>query len=104
MPEGPVPDCGALAAAVTAATGFAPVVIGKPHRAMLDTALHRLGARPENTAIVGDRLYTDMEMGFRGGLTTILVLTGETTAEIAAQSPRQADLVLPSVGELAALL
>jgi phosphoglycolate/pyridoxal phosphate phosphatase family enzyme len=103
-PDGPVPDCGALAAAVTAATGLAPLVIGKPHPAMLNTALHRLDARPENTAIVGDRLYTDMEMGFRGGLTTILVLSGESTAEMAAASARKPDLVLPSVRELADLL
>ena len=103
-PEGPVPDCGALAAAFTAATGLAPKVIGKPHGAMLDTALRSLGARPDNTAIVGDRLYTDMEMGFRGGLTTILVLSGETSAEMAAASPRRPDLVLPSVEDLAALL
>jgi phosphoglycolate/pyridoxal phosphate phosphatase family enzyme len=103
-PEGPLPDCGALTAAFTAATGFSPVVIGKPHRAMLDTALHRMGAAPANTAIVGDRLYTDMEMGFRGGLTTILVLTGESTAATAKAAPRQPDLILPSITELAALL
>jgi HAD superfamily hydrolase (TIGR01450 family) len=103
-PDGPVPDCGALTAAFTAATGLRPTVIGKPHRAMLDTALHRMGATPRDTAIVGDRLYTDMEMGFRGGLTTILVLSGESTAETAAQAPRQPDWILPSVTELAELL
>lgn len=103
-PEGPLPDCGALTAAFTAATGLHPVVIGKPHRAMLDTALHRLGGTPADTAIVGDRLYTDMEMGFRAGLTTILVLSGETTRGMLRDAPRQPDLVLESVGELTELL
>jgi HAD superfamily hydrolase (TIGR01457 family) len=103
-PEGPVPDCGALTAAVTAATGVQPTVIGKPHRAMLETALRRLGARPDTTAVVGDRLYTDMELGFRGGLTTVLVLSGESTEETVRDCPRRPDWVLPSVRELADLL
>lgn len=103
-PEGPLPDCGALTAAFTAATGLHPLVIGKPHRAMLDTALHRMGGTPADTAIVGDRLYTDMEMGFRAGLTTILVLSGETTREMLSDAHRQPDLVVESVGELAELL
>lgn len=103
-PEGPIPDCGALAAALTSATGVEPIVIGKPHASMLETALGRLGATPGETAIVGDRLYTDIEMGFRGGLTTILVLTGEGTHELARQYHRQPDLILPSVRDLAQLI
>jgi HAD superfamily hydrolase (TIGR01450 family) len=103
-PDGPIPDCGSLAAALTAATGVVPRFAGKPYPAMLGTALRRLDARPEETAIVGDRLYTDIEMGFRGGLTTILVLTGEGTPELARQYHRQPDLILPSVRELAVLL
>lgn len=103
-PEGLVPDCGSLAATLVASTGVEPIVVGKPHAAMLDTALGRLGGRPEESAVVGDRLYTDIEMGFRGGLTTILVLTGEATPELARQYHRQPDLMLPSVRELADLI
>ena len=103
-PEGPVPDCGSLAAALAAAAGVEPTIVGKPYPAMLETALRRLGARPEETAIVGDRLYTDMEMGFRGGLMTVLVLTGEGTRELAREYHRHPDLIVPSVRDLAALL
>lgn len=102
--EGPIPDCGAMTAMITAATGVEPVVIGKPNRYMVDAALARLGARPEHTAIVGDRLYTDMEMGFRGGLRTVLVLSGEATEADLADARRRPDLVLPSVAHLTPLL
>ncbi len=103
-PDGPVPDCGAMSALITAATGVEPIVIGKPHRYMADAALKRLGATPEQTAIVGDRLYTDMEMGFRAGLNTVLVLSGETQARDLEQAPRRPDWVLPSVADLTPLL
>jgi HAD superfamily hydrolase (TIGR01457 family) len=102
--EGPIPDCGAMTAMITAATGVEPVVIGKPNRYMVDAALARLGGKPENTAIVGDRLYTDMEMGYRGGLRTVLVLSGETTEADLAAAPRKPDLVIPSVSALTPLL
>lgn len=101
---GPVPDCGAITALLTAATGVEPVVVGKPNHHMAGAALGRLGAAPSQTAIVGDRLYTDMEMGFRSGLKTILVLSGETSAEMVGHAERKPDLVLPSVAELTDLL
>jgi len=104
MPQGPVPDCGALCAVVSKATGVEPVVIGKPHAPMLKTALARLGTSAAETCIVGDRLYTDMEMGFRGGLRTALVLTGEATWDLARRYHRMPDCVLPSVRELASAL
>jgi HAD superfamily hydrolase (TIGR01450 family) len=103
-PEGPIPDCGSLSASLAAATGVEPTVIGKPYEAMLHIALGRLGARPDTTAIVGDRLYTDIEMGFRGGLMTILVLTGEGTRELAREYHRSPDLIVPSPRDLAALI
>ena len=98
--EGPLPDCGAMAAMFTAATGVEPTVIGKPHRFMAEAALRRLGTTAAETAIVGDRLYTDMEMGFSAGLTTILVLSGETVREDLAGIGRQPTLVVDSVADL----
>ncbi len=58
----------------------------------------------EHTAIVGDRLHTDMEMGFRCGLRTVLVLSGETTEEDVARAGRKPDVMLHSVAELTPLL
>jgi len=88
------PDCGALAAAITAATGVAPKVIGKPHAEMLEGLLRRLNAHREQLVLVGDRLMTDMQMGKNFGIFTILVLTGEARREDLDHSPVQPDLVV----------
>lgn len=103
-PGGPIPDCGAMAAMITAATGVSPKVIGKPHRYMVEAALMRMGATAGQTAIVGDRLYTDIEMGFSSGLKTILVLSGEAGEGELQQVERRPDLVLSSVAALTPLL
>ena len=102
-PDGPIPDCGAICALIRAATGREPVVIGKPHRGMVDAALARLGALPEHTCIIGDRLYTDVRMGRDHGLTSILVLSGETTLEMLGATGDAPDIVLPDAGALAAI-
>ncbi len=75
-PEGITPGCGAILAALEAATGVSPIVIGKPERWMLEEGMRRLGATPDHTAILGDRLDTDIAGGKRLGLVTLLVLTG----------------------------
>ncbi len=93
-----------MSALITAATGIQPVVIGKPHRYMAEAALKRLGATPEQTAIVGDRLYTDMEMGYAVGMKTVLVLSGESTEADLEGAPRKPELVVPSLVDLAPLL
>ena len=80
------------------------MVIGKPHRYMVDAAIKRLGSTPAQTAIVGDRLYTDMEMGFRSELRTVLVLSGESTEADVAKAARKPDLVVPSIAELIPLI
>ncbi len=99
-PDGPIPDCGAICALIRAATGREPVVIGKPHRGMVDAALARLDASPESTCIIGDRLYTDIRMGRDHGLTSMLVLSGETTPEMLDASGDAPDVVSPDVGAL----
>lgn len=65
--------------------------------------MERMGAAPENTAIVGDRLETDIAGGVRAGVFTILVLSGVTSAEQLASSPLKPDLVCADVGELAGM-
>lgn len=102
--EGYDPDCGAIAAMIVASTAVTPTVIGKPEKWMIEAAMGRLNASPAETAIVGDRLYTDMEMGFRAAVTTCLVLTGETKAADLAHAARRPDYVLEDVGRLAAAL
>ena len=99
--EGEIPDCAGMMAAVEAVTGTAvEVVVGKPSPIILEVALEALGVAAADCAIVGDRLETDIAMGKRLGLGTVLVLTGVTAPgdpRIAETAP---DLVLPSVREL----
>jgi HAD superfamily hydrolase (TIGR01450 family) len=81
------PDIGAIIAFIEASTGRRPdVIVGKPHRGIVDAALERTGYEPGELAMVGDRLYTDIETGLRHGMTSVLVLTGETTPEMLAKS------------------
>jgi NagD protein len=96
-------DCGSICAALEKATGRAPdAVLGKPDPRMLQGILRRHGLAPENLAMVGDRLYTDMAMARRTGALGVLVLTGETTRAEATKHSPAPDLVvagLPELGE-----
>lgn len=98
-------DCGSITAALKKATGRQPqAVLGKPDPAMLEGILQRHSLAPENLAMVGDRLYTDMEMAHRAGALGVLVLTGETTAAQAEKHLPKPDLVVPSLAEFGELL
>jgi NagD protein len=101
--RGLIPDIAAIIAGCEAVTGRRPKIIGKPEREIVDVALEILGARPEETAIIGDQLDTDMTMGRSHGLVSVLVMTGETTAEKLAAWPAagRPDVI---VDDLAALL
>ncbi len=101
---GPIPDTGSMIELLAAATDRRPIVIGKPEQTMIDAALGRLGTEPQETAMVGDRIYTDMLMAQDGGLMSILVLSGETKREDLDSIESQPDLVVEHVGELAGLL
>ncbi len=72
----PIPDTGAICAAITAATGARPRYFGKPYPEMVEGAMERLGVSPDRAAMVGDRLYTDMQMAKNAGIVSILVLSG----------------------------
>jgi HAD superfamily hydrolase (TIGR01450 family) len=98
-------DCGAICAALESATGRAPTaVLGKPDPTMLRGILHHHNLRPEELAMVGDRLYTDVAMAHRAGAFGVLVLTGETTGEQAQRHLPQPDLIVPTLAEFGAHL
>jgi HAD superfamily hydrolase (TIGR01450 family) len=98
-------DCGAICAALATATGKAPdAVLGKPDPAMLRGILHQHNLEPEQLAMVGDRLYTDMAMARRTGALAVLVLTGETTAEAAARHSPPPDVIVPTLAQFGELL
>lgn len=99
--NGFIPDTGAMIKMFEAATGVSPVVLGKPYAPMAEAILEKFGFAPHETAMVGDRLYTDIAFANRNGLAGILVLSGETTEEdYKAQNRVKADFIFPSVKEL----
>ncbi|HTR43858.1 MAG TPA: HAD-IIA family hydrolase [Pseudomonadales bacterium] len=98
-------DCGSITAALERATGRSPhAVPGKPNPAMLQGILTRHSLSPENLAMVGDRLYTDMEMAHRTGTLGVLVLTGEATAAEAEKHVPKPDLIVPTLAEFGEVL
>ncbi|HXU87832.1 MAG TPA: HAD-IIA family hydrolase [Methylomirabilota bacterium] len=99
--DGEIPDCAGMTAAVEAVTAArVEVVVGKPSRIILDVALARLGVPATDAVIVGDRIETDIVMGKRLGLATVLVLSGVTRADDPRVAEIAPDLVLPSIRDL----
>ena len=97
---GSVPDCGSVCDMIFNATGKRPAVIGKPQPFMPRLAMEKYGVLPEKTAVVGDRIYTDVACGLAAGCVSVLVMSGETTKEILAASKERPDLVLRDCGEI----
>jgi len=97
---GSVPDCGSVCGMIYNATGRKPIVIGKPSPLMPELAMDKMGVSKEETCVVGDRIYTDVKSGLNAGCVGILVMSGETTPEILAQSPDKPHLVLESANEI----
>jgi HAD superfamily hydrolase (TIGR01450 family) len=98
---GEIPDCAGMMAAVEAVTGeTVSVIVGKPSPIILEVALARLGVDARDAAIVGDRIETDIVMGKRLGLATVLVLSGVTRANDPRVAEIAPDLVLPSIRDL----
>jgi 4-nitrophenyl phosphatase len=98
--ESLVPGNGAILAALEAATGVAPFVVGKPEPTIFDLALARMEVGKEGAAVIGDRLETDILGGQRAGLITILVLSGVTSRQGLEDSTIKPDLVFESVRQL----
>ena len=100
-PDGGLPDTGAYMALFEATTGVRPKhVCGKPNKGMILHKIKEIGIKPSNCAMVGDRLYTDMEMADRAGVHGILVLSGEATRDDLDESILKPSLVVDSVASL----
>ena len=98
---GPLPATGAVAALISRATGVEPYYVGKPNPLMMRSALNAIDAHSETTAMIGDRMDTDIVAGLEAGLETILVLTGVTTEAETERFPYRPSRILESVAELA---
>ena len=95
-----VPDCGAIAKMICDATEMMPQFLGKPERTMVDAASSKWDVPIDKIACVGDRLYTDVQVGINAGCTTVCVLTGEATELDIEAMAKKPDYVLPSIMEL----
>src|SRR5215216_551326 len=97
-----MPDIGATIAFVHASTGREPdFIVGKPNRMIIDSVARKLGLQIEQMAMVGDRLYTDIALGKTSGITTCLVLSGETHPEDLIDSPYQPTYCFENLGAIA---
>jgi 4-nitrophenyl phosphatase len=99
---GYMPDIGAMIAFVHAATGREPdLVVGKPNRMIVDAVAQKYGLSIDEMAMVGDRLYTDIALGQTSGITTCLVLSGETNQDDLAASPFEPTYTFANLGAIA---
>ncbi len=96
-----IPDIGATIAYVKASTGREPdVIIGKPYGGIVEETLRYTGLKKEELAMVGDRLYTDIATGVNFGMLSILVMSGETTEKMAAESTIRPDLTFGRLSDM----
>ena len=98
--EGPLPATGSVAALISRATGVDPYYVGKPNPLMMRSALNAIDAHSETTAMIGDRMDTDIQAGIEAGLHTILVMTGISTRDSVERYPFRPDEVIDSVADL----
>ena len=101
---GSVPDCGSISQALCNATGRMPKFIGKPEPEMIYLAMKKTGFTPEETVVIGDRIYTDIASGLHAGVSTALVMSGETTPQILAESKEKPEYVFRDIREICDLL
>ena len=99
-PDGPLPATGSVAAMISRASGVEPYFVGKPNPLMMRSALNAIDAHSESTAMIGDRMDTDVVSGLEAGLETILVLTGVATREQAERFPYRPSRIVDSVADL----
>ncbi|MFB6670878.1 HAD-IIA family hydrolase [Streptomyces sp. NPDC057684] len=102
--EGPLPATGAVAALITKATGKQPYFAGKPNPLMMRTGLNAIGAHSETSAMIGDRMDTDVLAGLEAGMKTFLVLTGLTGRADVDRYPFRPSEVVNSIADLVELV
>jgi NagD protein len=102
--EGKLPATGAVAALITRATQHEPYYVGKPNPMMFRSAMNRIEAHSESTAMIGDRMDTDIVAGIEAGLRTVLVLSGSTSREEVERFPFRPTLVLDGVADVVELI
>lgn len=102
--EGPLPATGAIAALITKATNREPYIVGKPNPMMFRSAMNQIEAHSETTAMIGDRMDTDIIAGMEAGLHTVLVMTGITRPGDVDAFPFRPDQILDSVADLIPLV
>jgi NagD protein len=103
-PDGPLPATGSVAALISRATGVDPYYVGKPNPLMMRSALNAIDAHSEDTAMIGDRMDTDIVAGLEAGLEAILVLTGVTLRADAERQAYRPSRIVESIAELVAEL
>ena len=101
---GSVPDLGTVIDMIEHPTGKRPIIIGKPEPIIPRLAMERAGCGIEDTVFVGDQMDTDIPCGLNAGVTTLLVLTGETTMEMVEAAPRKPTMALKDAGEILKML
>ncbi|MFJ5263624.1 HAD-IIA family hydrolase [Streptomyces sp. NPDC088387] len=103
-PEGVLPATGSVAALITAATGKKPYFVGKPNPLMMRAGLNAIGAHSESSAMIGDRLDTDVLAGLEAGMVTFLVRTGLSTDADIERYPYRPSQVVDSIADLVDLV
>ena len=96
---GYVPDCGSVSEMLYNATKRRPIFIGKPEPTMAQLAMEKTGFKPQETAVIGDRLYTDIACGVRAGIHSIFVLSGEGTMEDVEVSDVKPEYIYENIKE-----
>ena len=97
---GYVPDCGSVCEMLYRATGRRPYFIGKPEPDMALLAMDKVGASPEETVMIGDRIYTDIACGVNAGIDTVLVFSGETNRQVWQESEIKPTYALDSIKDV----
>ncbi len=98
--DGVLPATGSVAALISRATGVDPYYVGKPNPLMMRSALNAIDAHSESTAMIGDRMDTDIVAGLEAGLHTILVLTGVTGPSEVERFPYRPSQIVDGIGDL----
>ncbi|SHH36989.1 HAD-IIA family hydrolase [Thermosipho atlanticus] len=99
--EGPIPDTGAIASVITKTTHRKPdIIFGKPDPLILEMIIEKFKVKKEETCVIGDRLYTDILLGIRAEVMTILVLTGEAKRKDVEKSNIKPDIIANDLGEI----